>query len=235
MNWKLRKAVWAVIVATGLLTTWVDHAAAVPAVSIGTIGGYAGNEPVTLGWEFTANVDFLVTALGVFDDYEAPDGLLEAHPVGIWDVGTMALLVSATVPAGETATVIDQFRYVPVSATPLIAQRTYAIGAFYGGSLDFIDTTLQYGHSEIFIDPQISLNTQVGRFRVGNALAFPDADFIPQFGPSFLINQDITPSPVPEPSTGLILVTGCAGVLGMATWRGSLRRSMQWSGARHRD
>ena len=47
----------------------------------------------TGGWEFTVNSPITVTQLGFFDSGQ--DGLVDAHPVGLWDL-SQTLLVSGT-------------------------------------------------------------------------------------------------------------------------------------------
>ena len=75
-----------------------------------------------------------VTSLGYYD-FQA-NGLAEAHPVGIFS-STGTLLASATVPAGTAGTLLESFRYVPISALTLPAG-TYTIGGFTSSTLDVI-------------------------------------------------------------------------------------------------
>jgi hypothetical protein len=83
----------------------------------------------TRGWAFSVLDDYLVvTQLGIFDDNN--EGLLTAHEVGIWNRITQELLVSAIVPSGDEAQLVDRFRYVDVAPTRL-DPGYYVIGAFY--------------------------------------------------------------------------------------------------------
>jgi hypothetical protein len=106
----------------------------------------------TLGWSFTANVNTTVTALGVLDAHTpvasvgvAPDafgtGLAMSHEVALWDTGT--LLSSVTIPAGTAATLLNNYRYEPISPVRLDAGATYVVDAFYAeGSADTDDIIL---------------------------------------------------------------------------------------------
>src|SRR5215813_55040 len=70
------------------------------------------------GWEFQTTTPVTVSALGAYD-YEL-DGMQFPTPVGIFD-SSCKLVVSATVPAGTSAALIDGFRYVGVAPVVLAA------------------------------------------------------------------------------------------------------------------
>ena len=69
-----------------------------------------------------------IDKLGVFD--AGGDGLATAHEVGIWELRTRDLVVSATVPAGTEGELIDGFRYVKLPE-PVELKGTYRIGALF--------------------------------------------------------------------------------------------------------
>ncbi len=184
-----------------------------PALTIDSPTGYswAGKAGMVNGWQFTANADVAVSALGVYDANQwtmptgSGDGLEYAHDVGIWD-DHQTLITSATVPAGTSTTLIDGFRYVGIPGVQLQAGRAYVIGAFYIAGNDavgdgdaFIDVTPVQFHT----DP--SITHMVARRMVfvdgGGTLSFPtdSNDWPGYFGPNFL---------VPEPATLSLLALG---------------------------
>lgn len=78
-----------------------------------------------------------IDKLGVFD--ADSDGLTTAHEVGIWEVMTGKLVVSATVPAGTEAELIDGFRYVKLpEPVELKGGVPYRIGALFARGGDAI-------------------------------------------------------------------------------------------------
>ena len=93
------------------------EAVPVPAISIDNfIGQTLRNPPFTLGWTFTVDGTIVVSQLGLFDSRQ--NGLVEAHDIGIWDeVGT--LVATATIGAGTSGDLIDNFRYVAIAPVTL--------------------------------------------------------------------------------------------------------------------
>ena len=74
----------------------------------------------TMGWEFAANSDILVTGLGWLDTGDP--GLEITHEVGIFDENEV-LLASIIVQAGTASTFVDGFRYEPIVPLALVAGR----------------------------------------------------------------------------------------------------------------
>jgi hypothetical protein len=66
-----------------------------------------------LGCAFTVNAPILVTQLGTFDI--GGDGLSAQTPVTIWRVSDQSIIVSCIIPAGDTAYLINNFRYSKVN------------------------------------------------------------------------------------------------------------------------
>jgi hypothetical protein len=97
-----------------------------PAVDIGsaTTTVASGGSDAVRGYSFDLVESVRVTHLGWFDRLQ--DGLTNAHEVGLWD-GSGALVVSATVPAGTAAPLVDGFRYVAISPVVLDAGETYVV------------------------------------------------------------------------------------------------------------
>src|SRR5690242_17067024 len=101
-----------------------------PAITSLIVSSYGASisQNTTYGSIFRAEADMDVTALGLWDQGE--DGLNFAHDIGIWD-SSQQLLALTTVPAATTGTLVDGFRYTPISQVSLTAGQSYVIGAFY--------------------------------------------------------------------------------------------------------
>jgi hypothetical protein len=133
----------------------------------------------------------VVSALGFFD--YLGDGLEESHEVGIFNA-TGNLLVSAVVPAGDTARLDDDFRYADISPFTLSAGETYTIAAFFATQADTIGY-LDVG--DIANLQGIALNTFPVRYITpsGTSLSFPtetsgaSSEFI--LGPNFQFLQPL--------------------------------------------
>jgi hypothetical protein len=88
----------------------------------------------TYGWRFTVDESPIsVTQLGFFD--AAQNGLADSHRVGIWD-STGNLIVDTIIPAGTSASLDGNFRFVSVTPTTLNANSTYSIGTLFPSGSD---------------------------------------------------------------------------------------------------
>jgi hypothetical protein len=94
-----------------------------------TFGNFStrNDSQTTFGWSFTLASPLQVTDLGYFDLFS--DGLTDAHQVAIWTSAGGAPLISATIPAGTGASLLNGVRYVAISPFTLPAG-TYTIGGF---------------------------------------------------------------------------------------------------------
>lgn len=133
-----------------------------PAVSItpnsSLFGGFGGG-PITYGWKFQPKADLTITELGFCDGAPYSEtGLSEPHEVGIFDAAGV-LIVSATVPAGASATLAQNFWYVPISPTILSSGKVYTIGALlpypWSDSVLYSDTPAGEA-PPITLDPRIT-------------------------------------------------------------------------------
>jgi hypothetical protein len=91
------------------------------------------DDPLTLGFVFTANSTFEVTSLGWFDSTGA--GFQSEHTVGIFD-STGNLLVSTTLGSGTTDPLSGNFRYHSISPLTLNSGSEYTLAGTSGGPAD---------------------------------------------------------------------------------------------------
>jgi hypothetical protein len=190
---------------------------AVPVVTLPSTAHANSLGAWTIGWQFQANRDTHVTALGVYDDYmQNGPGLAESHEVSIWeDQGfTGALLVTATVPAGTGSTLDQHFRFVSVAPVWLQRGHTYRIGAYFATAADGYFSPWQVSEAGVF-DPAVTFLDDCWSPLPNASQAYPSNLDVPQglgmFGPSFAL----TPAPVPEPAAAGLAVVAL-GVLGVA-------------------
>ena len=134
------------------------------------------------GFRFTVGAAAItVTDLGMYDDLF--DGLGEAHDVGIFDVTSQALVVRASIPAGQVATLDGDFRFVPVTPVVLSANTTYVILMYRPTDVDAIC----YFVTDLVVSPLIHYDADIAKNFAGG-LVFLNTPFdIPSswFGPNF--------------------------------------------------
>jgi hypothetical protein len=119
-----------------LMAVVVPSASRADTVAVSFTGG-TQSQPhnLTLGWSFTVSSPISVTQLGLWDGPgpgtggSVGDGFGSAHDVTLWTSAGSAL-VSANVPAGTAATLVDGFRYISI-APMLLLPGTYVISAYY--------------------------------------------------------------------------------------------------------
>lgn len=151
----------------------------------------------TVGFRFTLTSSLDVSALGLWD--ENSDGLSHSHMMGIFNASG-ALVAVANIPAGNTATLLDGFRYVfilPITLPP----GTYNIGAFYS-TMD-ADRVLIFAtgfstNSHLQYDGSAYISGASLANPIGSGGGEPSA-----FGPNFLA--------VPE-GTMLLIALGAVGL-----------------------
>lgn len=169
------------------------HNARADTVAITSPGGLTTNvnpnDPVNLGLVFTANSNFSVDALGIYDE----SGLTGSEQVGLYN-SSGTLLASATVSLSDP--VVDGYLFQSITAVALTAGQTYTVVANVGNN------PWAYGPA-----PTTTGVTFTGAdYLYGSSLALPTmASGVPAYyGPSFEIAAT---DPVPEPSNFGFLVT----------------------------
>ena len=164
-------------------------------------GSVAGD---VIGYGFTTGNDSMqVDALGVWID---SDGLQSNHMVGIWDLATGGLVVSADV---DISSGFDQagWHYNSVSSAILNANASYVAGALY-----FATDGDSYISSNTGLTMDPNLTHDSARFPDSSELGFVmpgsiSAGNLGRHGPNFIT------SPVPEPATLAVLGLGAAALL----------------------
>jgi len=171
------------------------------------------NSNQTMGTRFLVlDVPLSVTRLGVYDDQH--DGLLESHQVGVWHHISKELVGSAVVPAGSSAELVGDWRFVDVTPFTLASGEEYRIGAFTG------DADLDRNPHRGTLTP----NPAIQAPRVKNS--YWDTGWgDPWRGDSTVrvfANADVLP--VPEPSSIALLGIVSLGVVGHGRRRRRLRK-----------
>jgi hypothetical protein len=201
--------------ATVFLTLAVSQPSTAATIAVDLVGGGLQNGSpvsVTIGWGFTLGIPLTVTDLGYF---AGNSGLVDPHPVGIWDsVGS--LLAAGTVPSGAAGSLVSGFRFVPI--TPVIlGAGAYTIGGYDNGTSP--DPFLFQVQS---ITPVAGLSFGPGTlFTNANSLTRPTTA-VPEFnqngffGPNFLVG---TPTAIPEPGALGITLLGLAIVFAFSKSR----------------
>lgn len=176
--------------------------------------GNRDNFTGTVGFGFTLDADSKINALGYQD--AGGDGLVLDHQVGLWRLSDGALLASVVVPAGSTALLDDDWRYVEIgSEIALVTGETYVVGAevFSNSGDGWTDVN---GDAADFMLAAGLLDVNPTNLFFRNAFGpIPNSDggatdlrWAP--GNAAFIS---TPSVVPEPTTGLLLVAGLSAIV----------------------
>ena len=187
-------------------------------IALDFTGGFAGGSSDNVwGWDFSLSSNVFVTDLGLWDSFSGNgvgDGLVEAHTVTIW-TSTGTLVTSAIVPAGSGGTLVDDFRYMSIAPTLLIAGN-YVIGAHYLESGDPTDL-VAFGTTTVTTAAEVTFGNQRSSTS-GSGNVFPNVASSGNgfFGPNF---QFVTSLPngngVPEGGGTLLLLGAAFGALGI--------------------
>jgi hypothetical protein len=181
-------------------------------------GNYTPTLKATVGWSFTVNQTISVNGLGVYDSNQ--DGLVEAHPVAIWD-STGAEVAKTTVAMGITDALVDKFRFHAI--TPV----TLKPGDYVIGSLNIInngdnpkgpwddmvmpadDKAKGFGINKVItFKHSLYADSSDGKLNVPNNDGPVGCGY---FGPNFSVT--------PEPSGLTLLGVGVLSLAGYACWR----------------
>lgn len=178
-----------------------------PAITLTTPGATYPSGSYTLGFEFTVVSPETINALGVYDDGGAP--LSVPANVGIWDTSGN-LLVSATVPAGNSAPLIGDFRYAASTPFTAVPGTDYVVGAFLSTGTASSLGTGQGGSGTV--DPNVVIiEDRYSNFN--SAFSFPDTTDNIAGGAWLGANfTDTALVPVSEPELLALLSFGLLGL-----------------------
>jgi hypothetical protein len=167
------------------------------------------------GWQFTTHSDIQVSALGIYDSFSSSyvgDGLLESHPIAIWDVSNQSSpLVSGIIPDNDNAPLVNGFRYVSTPLVTLAAGHNYVIGALYPHTWDQTTGAPNNQGFVLTVDPAISFGGYAWINSTG--LSFPGNY---QAGLQFAFGPNFTFTTIPEPSTSALGTLAVVALLGSA-------------------
>ncbi|MCS6775323.1 MAG: PEP-CTERM sorting domain-containing protein [Chloroherpetonaceae bacterium] len=203
------------LIALALVALGPIASAQTPAYTIDNVStpSLLSNPPFTMGFAFNVQAPITVYSLGIFDGDQ--DGLISSYEVGLFDpVGT--LIASVTVPSGNGAILVNQFRYVDLIApVVLLPGNNYTLGALY---LDGVDPVLFPGEAIGFVTHP-SIQFVESRFASGGTLAHPTSSIstLPGYlGPNMLLERGAGGGVVPEPgAVALMISLGGAGLLAL--------------------
>lgn len=151
------------------------------------------DNPVTLGFEFTPNSDFMVTSLGWFD--ATGSGFQSPHTVGIFD-SQGNLLTSTTLASGTGDMLTGFFRYEAIAPTTLVGGNTYTLAGTSGGAAD--SWTVNDYVSNFNVNPEFTIGENAALFSYISGFAEPTShysDYRVYAGPNLI------GASAPEPGT----------------------------------
>jgi hypothetical protein len=181
----------------------ISTAATATTIATTITGGVVFSWDRAIGWRFSTNQDITVNSLGAYD--YLLDGLSSPTDVGLWRASDQALIASVTVPAGTSGTLIDHFRFAPISPVVLTSGTEYRITAGVQGQLAVDRATASLASEINWIGN--------GAWAGSGTLSFPAHIPGPEnadrwFGGNFTFS-------VPEPTAVLLLATGLVSL----AWR----------------
>lgn len=158
------------------------------------------------GYQFTTNVPVRVDALGLLD--WGANGLVDQHPVGLWD-GNGTMLAQAIVDnasaASPAANPAHAWRYTDIAAI-VLTPGTYKLGAFYPTNQDPFALNGPNDPGVMIFAPEV---TYVQSYvTTGGTEFFTEPNTSTGFNPGFF-GPNARFTAVPEPATlGLLMIGG---------------------------
>jgi hypothetical protein len=159
--------------------------------------GVQANSFLATGWWFNTTADVTIDQLGVWDEHG--NGLSSPHQVGIFVRSTLAPVVTAIVPSGTAAPLIDGSRFVGIQPVTLSAGVTYYILAN-----NWVFDRVTFGSGAVAFAPPVNW--------LGNCDASSNSI---ETTPTFYMQQpgNLGPNFRMVPAPGGLAVLGAAGCL----------------------
>jgi hypothetical protein len=174
--------------------------------SFSSVNQTFSDNPLTLGFVFTANSSFEVDSLGWFD--ATGEGFSSQHTVGLFDsAGT--LLTSITLSAGTSDSISGGFRYHSIAPITLATGSEYTLAGTSGGPMD--SWTINDFVNDFTVNSAFTIGQNAARFSYGTELVDPDShfsDYLVYSGPNLAGHELISATPEPA-SFLLVALAGC--------------------------
>lgn len=201
----MKKLAFGLLLALAVALAAEARAVAIPAISItGPNVASDAFQSNTFGYDFSADGNSTITALGVFDDNG--DGLDVAYAVGVWDSGA-SLLDSVVIPAGTGATLVDGFRYADLTTGIALSNgASYRIGVLVPAGEELVNGVTGVTPTGITINAP-------NYFRNGATLLYPNTL---SAGKQYYTANMLL---VPAPPAAWLVGSGILAVLGVARRR----------------
>lgn len=167
------------------------------------------DNPLTIGFTFTANSAFEVSSLGWFD--ATGTGFQSQHTVGIFDASGN-LLSSTVLSAGAGDPLTGSFRYQSIGPVTLDAGSEYTLAGTTGGPLDTWAVNNQM--TGFAVNPAFTIGSNAARFTYSSDFVYPTAhysDYLVYAGPN--LDGDPVTIATPEPGSLLLLPFAAAALI----------------------
>jgi len=162
----------------------------------------------SLGYQFVANTNATVTALGTFD--YGQDGFAQPQQVGLWDASANLL---ASVYVTNADPLQGFWRFHSISGVTLIPGDTYYVASQGGEGYVWLTNGFTVAPQITFVEDAWHYNGDTNN----NPLAFPDTTdgFGAGVGGGFFGGNIEFGTATPEPGTLMLLGSGVVGLAGI--------------------